>query len=303
MEKDYLIDKWLNEGLTDEEMNYFRQREDSEELMAIIENAKLFKASNFSEVADFDTFHAKLRREKKSPNKLSWVKPLLRVAAVLVAGVALFYFLFNDDTVQIKTLAGEKRQLELPDASTVVVNALSTISYESDSWNENRVIELEGEAFFDVTKGSSFDVNTSAGTVTVLGTEFNVKQRDGFFEVKCFEGSVQVLTAAQNEILEQGEHFRLLGDQVVLGKNIYEEPQWTQNISSFQGVPFLVVIEELERQYDIDVKFQNVQSNALFTGGFVHDDLENALISITEPLHLNFKLERTNQVSIYPREK
>lgn len=303
MEKDYLINKWLNEDLSEAEMQEFRQREDFDELMAIIDHAQLFKASQFSEPEDFETFKTKLNKENKYSNKRSWVKPLLRMAAVLVAGIALFYFLFNDDTVRIDTLAGEKRQLELPDASVVVVNAFSTISYESDSWAENRLIELEGEAFFDVSKGNSFEVNTPDGIVTVLGTEFNVKQRADFFEVKCFEGSVQVQTATHLEILEEGELFRLSGDQVELGKNLYKEPQWTQNISSFQRVPLQEVMEELERQYGIDVDMQNAPTNILFTGGFVHDDLETALISITEPLNLSFNIEATNQVSIYPREK
>ncbi|MGI9546835.1 MAG: FecR family protein, partial [Flavobacteriaceae bacterium] len=216
---------------------------------------------------------------------------------------ALFYFLFDDNSVTIETLAGEKRQLELPDASVVVVNALSQISYSSDSWEDNRIIELEGEAFFDVTKGNSFDVKTPAGTVSVLGTEFNVKQRTDFFEVKCFEGSVQVVSPTQEKILKAGEHFRLSGNRLELGQNDYPEPQWTNNISSFRNLPLIEVMAELERQYAIDVNMSETTGKILFTGGFEHGDLENALESITEPLDLSFKFETTNQVSIHPREQ
>ena len=224
------------------------------------------------------------------------------MAAVLVLGVALFYFLFTDDAVKIETLAGEKRTIELPDASTVTLNALSSLQYDKDAWPDRRELELEGEAFFDVSKGKTFSVNTANGTVTVLGTEFNVKQRGTFFEVSCFEGKVQVDRASDREILTAGELLRYSEGRLVRGRISDDGPSWTKNISSFQNVRLFEVLAELERQYGIKVSTGEVNTDILFTGGFVHDDLENALKSITEPLGLNFVHENSNRVSLYPRE-
>ena len=144
--------------------------------------------------------------------------------------------------------------------------------------------------------------NTSMGKVAVLGTEFNVKQRGSFFEVTCFEGKVQVTRASDKKILMAGDLLRYSNGQLELGSIKDDEPSWTRNLSSFQNVKLSEVLAELERQYGVKVMAAKVNTDTLFTGGFVHDDLENALISITEPLELNFTLENSNQVSLYPRE-
>ena len=302
MEKDYLLDKWLNQGLNEAEMEEFRQREDYDELVAILENARRFKASNFSGVGDFEHFSVESSEEVSPQKGISWIRPILRIAAVLVLGVAVFYFLSRDNATVIQTIAAEKKTIDLPDASSVVVNALSEIRFYEDSWSENRVIELKGEAFFDVVTGSSFIVNTSKGMVRVLGTEFNVKERPNYFEVYCYEGRVEVSNDSILEVLEVGEHLRLSGGQLELGKHAVLKPGWTKNISNFKRVPFAEVIDELERQYNVDIRLNKVDPSVLFTGAFVHDQLENALKSVTEPLDLQYTIETNNKVSIYPSE-
>ena len=302
MEKDYLLDKWLNGELTESELQEFRQREDYDQFVAILEQARAFKASNFSEIADFDQFKTRIEPANSSSDKITWFKPFLRIAAVLIVGLGLFFYLYPDGEIEVNTVAGEKRTVELPNASIVVVNALSDLRYDPDSWEDHRELELDGEAFFDVSKGTSFVVKTETGTITVLGTEFNVKNRSGFFEVQCFEGKVRVITSEHQGVLEAGDNFRLLGDEFELGANLYQEPQWTNNLSSFQRVPLFEVVAELERQYNVQVILRDVRPNILFTGAFVHGDLDLALKSVTVPLDLQYKSESKNQVSIYPSE-
>ncbi len=303
MKKDYLIDKWLNEGLTDSEMETFRKRKDYDELMAILEHARMFKASEFSTVDNFNSLKSKIEAKEKMPRGGSWSKPLLRIAAVLLVGIGLFYLLFSDGIVRFETIGGENMQIELPDASAVVLNAASEISYDKDRWADERRIELKGEAFFDVKKGSSFQVVTSTGTITVLGTEFNVRQRAGHFEVYCFEGSVQVITAAYNNTLTAGDHFQLLGNRMEVLRNERSQPGWMEDSSSFNRVPLRLVIEELERQYDIKVEINGDRASSLFTGGFVHGDLNAALQAITRPFDLEFSIQSTDHVIIFPSEK
>ena len=303
MDQDYLLNKWLNGELTESELKEFRQREDYDHLMAIMEQAQSFKVSHFSEVDQFEQFKERLQQPKTASSKQNWIKPLLRVAAVLMVGVGLFYYLYGENEVQIETLAGEKKKVELPDASIVVVNALSELRYDPSSWADQRELKLDGEAFFDVSKGASFVVHTELGKIEVLGTEFNVKHRAGYFEVKCFEGKVRVSLENQQEELEAGDNIRLTGENYELGSNFHQEPQWTNNLSSFQRVPLFEVIAELERQYNIKVVLHDVRPNILFTGAFAHGDLELALQSVTVPLDLQYTSVSSNQVSIYPSEK
>lgn len=303
MDKEYLIQKWLTDELSEQEMKAFKQLEEYPELTGIVVNAQYFKASEFSTVDDFKTFSERLEKNTVPVRKLNWVKPFLRIASVFVVGLALsYFFLFNRD-VEIQTLAGEKTTIELPDASTVVVNALSEISYSKDKWKDERKVQLEGEAFFKVAKGAKFDVVTSEGIVSVVGTQFNVKQRGEYFEVKCFEGIVKVTSQNTSELLKAGDSYRFSNGTALLGKTVYQNPQWTKNVSSFERVSLTEVIAELERQYNVKVRMENVDADRLFTGGFVHDSLENALKSISEPLNLGYSIESTNTVRIYAVDK
>ncbi len=303
MEKDYILDKWLNQELTDAEMEAFRQREDYEELVALLENARSFKASHFSTVDSFDDFEAsRMSRLTKKPER-SWLKPMMRIAAVLVLGVSVLYFLSRDSYTEIGTLAGEKETVQLPDGSTIVVNALSTVRYDEENWKANRTIEMEGEAFFDVEKGSKFRVNTSTATVEVLGTEFNVKNRMKFFEVHCFEGSVQVRNKDIDEVLKAGESLRISAEALERATHNLAIPGWTKDVSSFDRVPLSEVIAEIERQYNVEIELLGTDGNLLFTGVFVHSNLENALESVTAPMDLEYRIENNQLVSVFPSER
>ncbi|NHF60522.1 DUF4974 domain-containing protein [Flavobacteriaceae bacterium TP-CH-4] len=303
MDKDNLIQKWLSDELTVEERKAFEAMEDAAFYEDIVKNAGMFKASNFSTVADFETFKNRAVKPDTPVRKLHWLKPALRIASILVVSFGLYYFLTLNKSIEIQTLAAEKTTIELPDASTVELNALSQISYNKKEWDKKREIQLEGEAFFDVAKGAKFDVVTSQGTVSVLGTEFNVKQRGTYFEVACFEGTVRVVAGKDVKILKVGDNFTSINGEVVSGKNTFESPQWTKNISYFQRIPVSEVIAELERQYNIKVTVENIDADLLFTGGFAHGNLENALLAISEPLGLNYEILKPNKVRFSKREK
>lgn len=298
-----MIKKWLADELSEQELEAFKQLDDHQLNLEVVENAKYFKASEFSTIDDFETFSKRLQKKPTQIRKLVWIKPFLRIASVFVIGLAIYYLYLFNNVVRIETLAGEKATIELPDASVVVINAMSEIQYKKNNWAQKKAVQLNGEAFFDVAKGAKFQVITSEGTVSVLGTKFNIKQRDNYFEVKCFEGIVKVASDKFSEELREGDNFRFINGAITLGSNLDPHPQWTQNISRFQRTPLYEVIAELERQYSIEIIVENVQTERLFTGGFLHDNLEHALKSITEPLNLDFRIKTAKQVTILPSEK
>ena len=303
MNKENLVKKWLADELTDAEWEAFEQLNDFQLHKDILDNAANFKSSGFSQMDDFETFSKRLDEVAKPVRKINWVKPFLRIASIFVLGFSLYYFFLFNTMVEVKTLASEKTTIELPDASTVIVNAMSEVRYSKGKWKQKRELKLQGEAFFDVAKGSKFSVITSEGTVSVLGTQFNVKQRGSYFEVECFEGIVKITSQDTSEHLEAGDRYRFSNGQASLGKTLYQQPQWTNNVSSFDRIPIFEVIAELERQYNIEVEMDKIQTERLFTGGFVHDNLENALKSIAEPLDLDYTIEARNHVRIYASEK
>lgn len=303
MDQDYLIQKWLSGELTPEEEKAFEAMDDAPFLKKIAGNATKFRALQFSKAKQYDDFKKVLDSRTKPVRKLNWVHPLMQIASILVVGFAIFYFLINDSLTQVETQFGEKVTISLPDGSAVTVNALSEIAYNENNWNSERKIKLEGEAFFDVAKGKQFVVSTSTGEVTVLGTEFNVRQRDNFFEVKCFEGTVKVNFEDHETILKVGDNVRWYHGVLEQGKNTFSIPQWTKNVSDFQRVDVVEVFAELERQYGVKITLENVDRERLFTGGFVHDNLDNALKSITVPLDLDYVILETDKVRVKAREK
>ena len=302
MDKDYLIEKWLKDDLTDAEKEAFSKLDDAPYNQYIIDAAQHFKASNFHKVNDFIIFKQHYDSHKRSVKRLYWLNPLLKIASVLVIGLGIYFAFFFNMLTYIETMASEKRVIELPDHSKVELNALTSVAFNAENWNEERKLELDGEAFFKVAKGTVFDVKTDDGMVTVIGTQFNVKQRKHYFEVKCFEGIVKVTSDTITRELHAGDIFQVLNGEFSEGKTVALVPKWTHNISSFEAIPFKEILAELERQYNIQVIYKGKDANRLFTGGFVHNKLENALISITQPMNMTFELRSSNLVIIDGKE-
>ncbi|BAO75746.1 FecR family protein [Winogradskyella sp. PG-2] len=297
MMADDLLKKWLNDELTGAEKEAFSKQSDYAINRNIIDKAQYFKASEFSKVDSFETFR-KAYQNKPSEKRITWIKPLLRVAAVLLISFSLYFTVFNKNTIEEQTLLSEKTTLSLPDLSQVTLNADSKITYDANNWDSKRSLNLEGEAYFKVAKGKTFDVHTNNGVVTVVGTEFNVKARKNYFEVVCYEGIVKVVSGTVIRQLTAGQTYRILNNTFSEDTIRDIVPQWTINKSRFKRIPIAEVIEELERQYNIKVDFSNVDTTRLFSGGFVHNNLENALISITKPMNLAFEISSSNQVLI-----
>ena len=212
----------------------------------------------------------------------------MRVAAILTVCFSLYYYTTTLDTT-ITTDVAQKTIIELPDASSVSLNAQSLLAFNKNHWKKERDVELEGEAFFKVAKGSTFNVITKSGTVTVYGTQFNVKQRDNYFEVICYEGLVGVTHNSIEKKLKPGDSFLIIdGKTIAKEKENRSTPSWLNNESTFKSLPYKTIITEFERQYGVDFTLINIDSTQLFTGSFTHDNLEVALKSITLPLHLTY---------------
>jgi len=299
MDKEYLNKKWLEGRLTDEEQDAFEAIDDNELLKQIIEKAPAFSVSNFSEAQDYEV----LKSKNSFPKKRNWLIPMYRIAGILVIAFGIYFLFFFSNSINIETSIGEKVMVQLPDASQVMLNAVSEISYNEKAWENNRELILEGEAFFKVAKGSTFDVITSTGKVSVLGTQFNVKQRKNLFEVYCFEGLVAVTYGKETLKLLPGNIYRIINGKVMSDViSNKEKPFWIDGTSYFKKVPFYEVVKELERQYEVLITVNQKYENLLFTGGFTHKNLEEALESITTPLKLVYDLESPTKILLRQSE-
>ncbi|WP_417200056.1 FecR family protein [Bizionia sp.] len=289
MNREELIQKWLQDDLNPQELAAFKALDDYEPLMKLSENLMHFKAPKFDESLAFETISAEI--SKKPESKTKWLKPILRIAALIAISFSVYYYTTTLDT-HISTLTAEKTTFELPDYSEVTLNAQSQITYNKKSWKNQRELTLHGEAYFKVEKGSKFNVQTASGTITVLGTQFLVENRNDIFEVVCYEGSVQVITDHKNMVLKPGDQFLILnGKFIAREKENILNPAWLYNHSQFKSMPYKFVLNELERQYGLKVDAQTINTSVLFTGKFVHTDLDLALKAITLPLNITYTKE------------
>lgn len=298
MNREALISKWLDNNLNDQELQAFKNLEDYDDLVKLNNNLQAFKADEYDTSKELETVLSTIKNKKQQPTH--WFKPLMRVAAILAICFGLYYYTTTLDTT-ISTQFAQKTTIELPDTSSVSLNAKSFLAYNKKQWNKERDVELEGEAFFKVAKGSSFHVITKSGTVTVYGTQFNVKQRDHYFEVICYEGLVGVTYKSHETKLKPGDSFLIIdGKSIAKEKENRSTPSWLNNESTFKSMPYKAVIAEFERQYGVDVTLLGIDSNQLFTGNFAHNNMDVALKAITLPLHVTYSKE--NNTIILKRE-
>lgn len=295
MDKENLVKKWLNNDLSDTETKAFNALEDADLYKEIIEEAQRFSGNINAKVESFDVLDNKLVSKKIAST--NWIKVVSSIAAALVVGFALFTLINKDQISSFKTDLAQNETITLPDNSIVSLNELSELEYLSSNWNKNRSLQLKGEAYFDVEKGKRFDVHTNSGKVSVLGTEFNVLSRDSIFKVSCYEGLVQVTYNNEKVKLPAGTEFVLHSGKGVKSNIAIAEPYWLKNMSVFESASFIEVVKELEQQYSINVEYSS-EIDLNFTGAFEHNNLENALKSITNPLDLTYTIQNANKVII-----
>ena len=297
MDKDRLLHKWLNNEATAEELEQLKTDPEYVSYIQISEASSDFEIPEMNSNGNFETISNKIKpvRQLHRPNVFSIVWKVAAVFAVLLAG---YYYTSTIDTL-VKTEIAQTETFSLPDNSEVVLNAGSKITYNEKDWAETRELSLNGEAYFKVTKGNKFSVKTDEGIVSVLGTQFNVFARDGFFTVSCFEGLVSVSFNDTLLKVPAGNKVQIENGKLVINE-VSENPTpvWLTNESNFENAPLAIVIKELERQYPIKVTFGNIDSEKRFTGSFTHKNIEHALKAICEPLRLNYKIANNGAVHI-----
>jgi len=299
METNYdneLFTKWLNEALSPEELREFEKSPKFSLYQKIAQKSRELDTPEFNKEKVFKQIKAQLSAQRK-PTEVKRLFPnfFFSTAASVLLLIGAFFFL-NRNTNHTTTY-GEQLTITLPDGSEVILNANSTLNYKTKNWAANRVLELNGEAYFKVKKGSDFVVETNYGTVSVLGTQFNVNTKGAAFEIKCFEGKVNVKTSNHNRILTQGKAFRQLKDSTVEDYNIQETfPSWTQGESTFNSAPLSQVIIALEHQYNVKIDAVNIDNTQKFTGSFTHSNLNIALQTVFVPLRINTSKINTRNI-------
>lgn len=174
----------------------------------------------------------------------------------------------------LKTPRGGHYQITLNDGTRVQLNAASTLKFPADFTGNQRKVSLEGEAYFEVAqKTTPFIVETTDGTVKVLGTHFNLKTYpEESMVTTLLEGRV-VVSAANNKmetILQPGSQAIVKNNKVT---KIEVDPTiataWLHGVFSFDQVNLKEVMSELSRWYNVYVEYApGVETSAQIAGKF-----------------------------------
>ena len=208
------------------------------------------------------------------------------VAAVAVAGVLLFTPGAGD--VSYATDKGELTSVVLSDSSEVMLNHTSRLVVDRQSGRKGRYVVLEGEAFFRVrSTGEPFVVETRAGTVRVLGTEFNVRMRGNRLEVAVVGGRVSVVgnTEVSSEItLPAGTMIACVqGNALPAPEKILfaDYPGWIHQKLLFQRADLRTVLSEIESRFGVTVRVENpALLNETITGALDSRSAEGAVATL-----------------------
>lgn len=257
-----------------------------------------------------------IKDSEKYLKRLTLVRNLLRVAAVLIIGLILSTaILYNKsaktitgDVIQTMTTPyGAKSNFTLPDGSEVWLNSGSAISYSPED-KRKREVELSGQAFFNVTKNEKlFTVKTRYGDVEVKGTSFDVKAYDDDnFKTTLVEGSVDIRNMEDKVVtLKPGQQsiINSLHKISVTEINTDLVTSWKDGRLIFVNEPFHLVAGQLERWYNVKIEIHGERLKKLgYTGKIEMETFSEVLdlINVTTPIRYKFD-KKTRVLNIYER--
>lgn len=288
------LNAWLEES--NENALYFKQ------MQKIWHNAQNLHAFDTIDAElDYKKFSNKVGFQKYSINTVSRkLLAIRKIAAIFVPLVAITLVIALYQTtpgfgklVAFST-SSEIKEGVLPDNSSVAINSESKLVFEKDFNDQERVVKLNGEAYFKVTKDSSrpFVVKVGDAQVEVLGTEFNIDEnkRTGAVSLIVTEGQVLFSTDNNGIKLQAGQAAVCVNGVISRKANVSQNLMaWRTGEIDFSNASLTEVLDVV-LDYFPEVKHivnNGGESKTTMTSKFIRPSLEEVLIELR--IHFNKK--------------
>lgn len=246
----------------------------------------------------------RIQKKEKRFSLLPFFKYVAVVAAILTVGIGVYQYADHTKRIsitytEVKVSHGEQKRVTLPDGSWVILNSGSYMRYPSDFITDSRLVEMDGEAFFEVEKVADklFIVRTKDADVKVLGTSFNVKayDTDELIAVSVRTGKVQVDMSEVTTRLHPNEQLvfdRRNGEFQKRNEDVKRTIAWVNGGLYFNKTPIHSVVRELMRIYNCTIEFAPGNPYEEYIYG-EHDNksLESVLKSIQYSTDLKYRKE------------
>ncbi len=298
------IDMWINSSAENREL--------FEQLLNEWEN--IYDSLESSAHADKDKIWTGISSHIRTslPEK-SYTKKMLIKAAGIAAMIAIIVGItatvlvkssiesafLSQSVTTVETMQGQKMQMTLPDGTKVWLNSGSKLTYTADFNRSERIVSLEGEAFFDVTKDLSkkFKVKTSDVDIVVKGTSFDISayNDDQEISVSLLEGKVAITDKAGKHMTDlnpdelaiisrQSMKYTLFKDDA----NAYRS--WTQDQLIFYNEDIYKVAKKLERWYGINIELVNPDEKQKYTFSVKTESLRELLELFNKLTPIDYKI-------------
>jgi ferric-dicitrate binding protein FerR (iron transport regulator) len=274
-----------------------------------------YKLEENSAEKDFSELLADIIRTIDGKSKVPLLKKILivysKVAAILIIPMLLAFGILypkfiryqyqKEVFVEVTSPAGSRTSLNLPDGSTVWLNGDSHIRYPV-VFNQNRVVEIGGEAFFRVKSdmGNPFLVEAKGIQIKATGTEFNVSayKDDDVISVILKEGKVAVMDANHSilKVMESGNqlsYFEKTSSVQYNAINAEDYTLWINGELIFNHSPMKEVVSRLERWYGVNIEIMHQELLQLhFKATFIDESLEEALKLLQSTSAFNYRFAK-----------
>lgn len=267
----------------------------------------------------FNHFEEQLQKQIKTVTKKklfvqSRFNPIVyKVAAIVffVISCSLFYF-YQTNTKQLYTFSAQQSVADylLADGTKVKLNKNSTITYNASFGKKKRIVELTGEAFFEVKKDpdKAFVVRALGTETVVLGTTFNVKTDPTMNTVTTtlVEGSVRFDTKNTTLMLHPNEEvvYNTSTNAYKLQKtDLQYNTAWTIGRYIYPDITFGQLIHKLEDIYKMEINISDKTiANKYISASFMTDQtVEEILSAFEDQLKFRYQFRDKNSINIIGR--
>ncbi|WP_295116533.1 FecR family protein [uncultured Chitinophaga sp.] len=209
----------------------------------------------------------------------------------------------------ISTPKGRQFRLQLPDGTRVWLNAASSVRYPVTFSGNERRVQLEGEAYFEIAKNANMPFRVAVGDATeveVLGTSFNIKayKNESVIKTTLLDGAVRLNAYRQSQLLAPGQQAEVRPAAAQLSltghADLDKVMAWKNGLFNFDDATLGEVMRELERWYDIEVTYAKGIPAATFGGEINKQNTLQDVLQILEKSNVHFRLEQGRKLVVIP---
>lgn len=197
----------------------------------------------------------------------------------------------------VTTANANQYQLVLRDGTKVWLNAASSVRFPTDFIGSTRMVEITGEAYFEIAhdKAKPFHVKVNGTDIEVLGTRFNVNAYTDEASIKTslLEGSVKITTGNKSNMLAPGQEANVTssGDLSIRSGNVDMSVAWVKGYFQFDQAPLPVIMRQIGRWYDLDIKYEGAVPDRIFKGKIQRSLPLSSILNLLRKGDIQFRVE------------